>query len=95
MQAFADEFDCLLEENGYQALPSGLILQWGTAVLAAGVTQQIQLPITFPVKLLCPQVTGSDVNGFETEVAVMAFTRSTISLRSDAAQTVYWQAKGK
>lgn len=34
--------------NGYQKLPSGLIIQWGTLVAAAGGTTLVTFPITFP-----------------------------------------------
>lgn len=51
MQKFADEFGALLSPNGYQKLPSGLIIQWGLATpTVAGVT--ITLPVTNPTALM-------------------------------------------
>ena len=58
MKMFADEFTNLKSANGWQKLPSGLIIQW----VAAKVThnelgQRISLPIAFPNAAL--NVTGS------------------------------------
>lgn len=46
MQKFADEFVCSLATNGYQKLPSGLIIQWGTIAVAASA-QSVTLPVAF------------------------------------------------
>lgn len=49
MQKFADEFVASLAINGYQKLPSGLIIQWGiTGALAAGQSTFVTFPISFP-----------------------------------------------
>lgn len=49
MQKFADEFGASLVANGYQKLPSGLIIQWGIgAAVANNVSQNIVFPISFP-----------------------------------------------
>ena len=45
MQSFADEFGSSLAANGYQKLPSGLIIQWGS--FSSGVTSY-SFPIAFP-----------------------------------------------
>lgn len=38
-----------LSDNGYQRLPGGLILQWGSvAPIASGSTANVTLPIAFP-----------------------------------------------
>lgn len=49
MQKFADEFVGALQGNGYQRLPSGLIIQWGNAgYIPAGGSVLITFPIAFP-----------------------------------------------
>lgn len=39
-------------ENGYQVLPSGLILQWGRANLPTGGGDWVNLPIAFPNEIM-------------------------------------------
>ena len=54
--AFAKGFENSLKETGWQKLPGGLILQWGTVSLAAStggsLTQPVIYPITFPNNVL-------------------------------------------
>lgn len=51
---FINDFLNLKSENGYQKLPSGLIIQWGkfTAVTNYGSGQLVSLPIAFPNRVL-------------------------------------------
>lgn len=53
-----------LVTNGYQKLPSGLIIQWGTVTLGAGQTsgQTINFPIAFPNACLSLSVTEGTVS---------------------------------
>lgn len=45
---YADEFSASLAGNGYQKLPSGLIIQWGqTGNIVAGGSQAISFPVAF------------------------------------------------
>jgi hypothetical protein len=37
-----------LSANGYQRLPSGLIIQWGNFALPVGSTTAVTFPLTFP-----------------------------------------------
>ena len=41
-------FTCGLGRTGWQSLPSGLIMQWGTALTVTGYLDQINFPLTFP-----------------------------------------------
>ena len=41
-----------LATNGWQKLPSGLIIQWGTFVMSAATSASITFPITFPTAVL-------------------------------------------
>lgn len=53
-------FPSSLAANGYQKLPSGLIIQWGiSGSVAAGGVVNVTLPITFPNAVL--SVTGTPV----------------------------------
>lgn len=53
MQKFADEFGVSLAASGYQKLPSGLIIQWGTGNIAANNTlTNLALPVAWPNGLL-------------------------------------------
>lgn len=46
---YSNEFSALLSPNGYQKLPSGLIIQWMTAQFSkAALTTPFNLPIAFP-----------------------------------------------
>lgn len=49
MQKFADEFVASVTGNGYQKLPSGLIIQWGGAGVIPGPGGgNITFPVAFP-----------------------------------------------
>lgn len=49
MDSVSSLFGASLSANGYQKLPSGLIIQWGTgSVSAANVAEPYSLPIAFP-----------------------------------------------
>lgn len=48
MQNFANEFGSSLAANGYQKLPSGLIIQWGTTAGSANSTDYKSFPVAFP-----------------------------------------------
>lgn len=53
--------------NGYQKLPSGLIIQWGgTQVYASDGANGtvVSLPVAFPTALLCAQATDSGASAF-------------------------------
>ena len=45
---FSGAFAASLTANGYQKLPSGLIVQWGSAAAGGGVGLAVTFPITFP-----------------------------------------------
>lgn len=47
MQKFADEFGASLTTNGYQRLPSGVIIQWGNNTTVSG-SVNFTFPIAFP-----------------------------------------------
>ena len=78
---FINDFLNLKSENGYQKLPSGLIIQWGrftpTMATTVGSPQYVSYPIAFPNKLLfaVPSTNGGATSG--TEVAHIDTSLST------------------
>lgn len=82
-----------LSANGYQKLPSGLIIQWGkasTTINASGGTATVSLPVTFPAAGL--SVVGNldsastIAGGFPVNTNI--FSTSQIKLTLDAAAGV-------
>lgn len=49
-------FGSVISANGYQKLPSGLILQWGTST-NTGISTAVVFPLTFPTSILSLQIT--------------------------------------
>ena len=98
-------FGSLMGANGFQKLPSGLIWQWGTLVLASGVSD-VTLPVNynnlnyriFPT-VMSPS--GSAFPGTAAEVNISSRTTSKMSLAAyqsngtiAAGATVQWQSVG-
>lgn len=69
-------FGSLLATNGYQKLPGGLILQWGTTLSAANDNTIINFPIAFPNA--CLSFCASGMQGAaSTQAYVTVNSRST------------------
>lgn len=49
MEAFNTEFGVSKAANGYQKLPSGIIIQWGTASQSVAASISNSLPVTLPI----------------------------------------------
>ena len=89
-----------LAANGYQKMPSGLIIQWGvTPVIAGGSNSAITLPIASPVATECVITNfaneGADIAVADYRVAqVRARTLTTFTLRnlSSSASQYFWIA---
>jgi hypothetical protein len=71
-----------LAANGYQRLPGGLILQWGTASVAFGTTQTVTFPTTFPnaCRSVITQVPGYTSVAVETLGAPVTITAANFTL---------------
>lgn len=53
-----------LATNGYQKLPSGLIIQWGSATINGDTSASITYPLAFPNSVLATFATlGASLNG--------------------------------
>ena len=76
--------------NGYQKLPSGLIIQWGTTVGTSPST--VTLPITFPNSLLgYPIVTDGDYGNSSASCGLTGVpTTSSIQLATNSGTVYRW-----
>ena len=86
--------------NGYQKLPSGLIMQWGSSTSTSSTTT-ITFPIAFPTAGLNVQVTGiassSDTGGLDLSTSPRASSLTTtqfVTSTSTSANGFYWFAIG-
>jgi hypothetical protein len=85
--------------NGYQKLPSGLIIQWGaSSAIAAGSNLAITFPIAFPAKAASVQLTSSTldtgVGTTNSSVTGTGLTGFTINNRQNNSATFFWFAIG-
>lgn len=88
-----------LSSNGYQKLPGGLILQWGSnASLAANTTPTVTLPISFPNACLVAMCSGAGLNNVATlaTVKIISWNATTITIQNaeDAPVLASWFAIG-
>lgn len=87
-------FGSSLTANGYQKLPSGLIIQWGTfPSTGIGATSVVTLPIAFPTSNLMAVASPSTANAFATVQGKTA-SSVTIGINGSAASGGYWIAIG-
>jgi len=84
------QFDASKAANGYQKLPSGLIIQWGTTTISLAVSQNsaegntsITFPVTFPSVAISLQasVLTDVINGTCETCRPTALTTSGVTLR--------------
>lgn len=98
------QFAASVGSNGYQKLPSGLIIQWGNSTTSAGGGVSVSYPIAFPVATLSLQTTVN--NGGTTPNVVLAVTgagatsfgvNSGITTTGAVAASIsfYWFAVGR
>jgi hypothetical protein len=67
------EFDKSLATDGYQKLPGGLIIQWGTTGVIAGPgTATITFPIVFTTSCFNVQITIKDESGDTSSTGIVA-----------------------
>lgn len=98
---YANEFQASLAANGYQKLPSGLILQWGAAATNASGTAVVSFPVAFPSAVLSAGVVATNGGGVGTLAAAVQSTSLGVSGMSlwyqteTSGVTLYWYAIGK
>jgi hypothetical protein len=99
LSASASGFTASLSSNGYQRLPSGLIMQWGrTAFMGSNSTLNVSFPISFVSEVYSVVVTqnaGIQL-GSDGTVSVDGITITSFNIRNGADNTgpFYWQAFG-
>ncbi|WP_337100929.1 gp53-like domain-containing protein [Paenibacillus sp. YIM B09110] len=76
-----------LTGNGYQKLPSGVIIQWGVAA-ATTTLSTVTLPIAFPNSVFSVSATATGTTGIYATVNAAGLT--SFSVRSSASSNVNW-----
>lgn len=83
--------------NGYQKLPSGLIIQWGNAALPGSGAFTVTHPVAFPTANIHANfiVTANNGSGNTAQtVTSLGLTSTSFTNNSGAACTAYWCAIG-
>jgi hypothetical protein len=89
-----------LAASGYQRLPSGLVIQWGSATIGATSNLAITLPTPFLVATYVAFAnyvnTGGDGTAANQIAQVRTMTNTTLTLRNlgSAGNTFFWVAIG-
>jgi hypothetical protein len=99
---YSAAFGASLATNGYQKLPSGMIIQWGFASSSGATANNlvITLPIAFPGSILNAQgiAVGSSAASLLCQLSLMANTTVTFTTVNNgafvSAQGVRWVAIG-
>lgn len=73
-----------LGNNGYQRLPSGLIIQWGRFTLPSAAGQNITFPITFPNNVFSCVPSQGDSTGYGYPFGVDSLSTSGFSVVNSA-----------
>ena len=85
--------------SGYQTLPSGLIIQWGTAVKTTAGNMTITLPVAFSSTAYTAIVAGRRASGTVTAFEIVRSLSTTqLVVAGDSAAADYyvnWVAIGK
>lgn len=87
-KADLSSFDHLFGMNGYQKLPNGVIMQWGTANNAP-----VTFPIPFPTEVVSVHATSTSNTTRTNNVACYAQTTTGFTLKSEDVCT--WFAFGR
>jgi hypothetical protein len=96
----ASLFAASLVGNGYQKLPSGVIIQWGAATTPAGGALLVNFPIPFPNSVFqaVAQIAGGVVNNTISQSAIDNNSVTIVTLAATTgtgvAATFRWIAIG-
>jgi hypothetical protein len=87
-----------LTANGYQRLPGGLILQWGSVFITGNGSANVTFPITFPNACFIAIASGGETvtNRQDNGPAVTSFNSFNVSITNgiDVGITTRWFAIG-
>ena len=79
------QFAASLTDPGYQTLPGGLLIQWGTGAITAGIAGTVTFPVAFPTTclraLVIPTGGGATAAQFM-QVTGLSATQATFSINS-------------
>lgn len=97
---YAPEFAATLGSSGWQKLPSGLIVQWGSSSVGAGSNLGITFPMAFPNACYVVLPVGQYSSALNTAYAASATSLSTSGCTlnnwsSTTSLTILWIAIGK
>lgn len=94
---FSSSFGSSLGGSGYQKLPSGLIVQWGSKAASANLTAQlVTFPIAFPNSIFAATVLDAQTASTATSAWRTSISNSGLSYATSAGVTgtQYWIAVG-
>ncbi|WP_315708485.1 phage tail protein [Brenneria uluponensis] len=93
VEDFSESFKSLLADNGYQVLPSGLILQWGTlSMTSTSANTYTILPFLFPITF--PAALCSISGSIRTGLAGDSYTSFSFEKATNAGATLYYTTAG-
>ncbi|RQS11265.1 hypothetical protein DIE07_10925 [Burkholderia sp. Bp9002] len=97
---YSAAFGASLSTNGYQKLPSGLIIQWGTFACGAVTSGSITYPIAFATTALCMHICSYNDSHGANEIAWLTTSgsiKTTLTFgaaNTNSASSVRWMAIG-
>lgn len=81
--------------SGYQKLPGGLIIQWGSVTLSANGDVAVTLPIAFTTACFTAYCTYTVRNAYEAlAITAKSTTSITVDNGDNYTQTIHWLAIG-
>jgi chitodextrinase len=97
LSSSSSSFGSSIAASGYQRLPSGLIMQWGSIATVSGGSAAVTFPLTFPTAVYTVNVNVVDSAPNTRIVSPNAVTTSGFSVTqsSQSSSTAYWTALGK
>ncbi|WP_342705027.1 hypothetical protein OHZ10_28035 [Burkholderia arboris] len=94
---FSSSFGSQLGTSGYQKLPSGLIIQWGTFITNSSGTQTVTLPLAFPsaqlgavASVTAANTTATVATGSATKSSLTIGTRDFVGNSGISASGIYF-----
>lgn len=90
-------FASSLSANGYQNLPSGLIIQWGKNTVSADSSLNVTLPVAFSVSGFSATTAFAQAGDYNDSCGAFFSSTSILVLTnaSNAARAVHWMAIGQ
>lgn len=101
LNAYSKFFDASLAAVGYQKLPSGLIIQWGTCTPTGSADAVVTFPVAFPTAAFAVFAAASATSGLAGFANYNGITASGVNVGcylnsgARAAFTASWMALGK